>query len=202
MDDSNNETLNELRVKFNLTENFILTVSNLDYRKNLISLLKSYSLLSKNLLSKYSLVVVTNSTQNAFSHDEQISKFFTEHDQLNIKVLFSISDEELRDLYNVCSLFIYASLYEGGGLPVIEAMKCGAPVIASNTSSIPEFAGRTDNLFDPKDESDIKRLMVKALTNKSYAQELRIHGLEFSKNITWDNIVQKAESGYQKLHNN
>ena len=201
MDESNNESLEKIREKFSLPENFILTVSNLDYRKNLLSLLQSYSQLSKSILSKYSLVIVTNSTQNAFSCDMQISKFFTEHDDLEIKLLFSITNDELRGLYNICSLFAYASLYEGGGLPVIEAMKCGAPVIASNTSSIPEFAGRTDNLFDPKDVNDIRKLMEKVLTDENYSNELRMHGLEFSKNITWEKVTERAESGYKKFQN-
>jgi glycosyltransferase involved in cell wall biosynthesis len=78
-------------------------------------------------------------------------------------------------------------------------MKCGAAVIASNSSSIPEFVGRTDNLFNPKNVDNIRHAIENILTNDTFRHEIQNHGLNFSKTITWENVVKKATTAYKML---
>jgi glycosyltransferase involved in cell wall biosynthesis len=115
-----------------------------------------------------------------------------------IKFLYSISAEDVVALYNACSLFVYASLYEGGGLPVLEAMKCGAPVIASNSSSIPEYVGRSDCLFDPKDEEDIGHTIERVLSDEAFREALSAYGEMHSKSHTWDSVVARTLEAYRR----
>ena len=194
--------INKIRQKFSISGNFILTVSNLDHRKNLLSLLKAYTSLPKQLLSQYSLVIVTNSTPKSVRENVDISNYLNSISNHNIIMLYSITDEELCSLYNICDLFVYASLYEGGGLPVIEAMKCGAPVVASNSSSIPELVGRSDNLFSPTNIDEIAETIEKVLSNKNYSNELRNFGIQFANTITWEKVVGRAINGYMALVSN
>ena len=199
MDDTSFDLILEVKKRLRIDGNFILTVSNLDHRKNLLKLLRAFSSLPNYLLEEYSLVVITNSTPEYIRNNREITELMNGQGKTKIKFLHNISNEELCSLYNCCNLFVYASLYEGGGLPVLEAMKCGAPVIASNTSSIPEYIGRTDNLFNPHDMNDIANSMENILTNDSFRHEIAEHGLGFSKNITWNNVVQRAIMAYEHI---
>jgi glycosyltransferase involved in cell wall biosynthesis len=191
--------IEEVKTKYEITGNFILTVSNIDHRKNLGRLLSSYLSLPKYLIEEFPLVVVTNSDPKYINASTEISEAISLGGKTRIRFLYGVSNQELRMLYNSCSLFVYASLYEGGGLPVIEAMKCGAPVVASNTSSIPEYVGRSDNLFNPYKVDDIACMLEKMLTDSEFCQKIRQHGLDFSKNFTWEAVVKKAVGAYDQL---
>mgnify|MGYP001176892008 CR=1 FL=1 len=188
-----------VRKQFSIGKPFLLTVSNTDHRKNLSALLKAFSSLPKTILKEFTLVIVTNSQPQYIESHPEISQYLPGGTDAEIKFIYSASNYDLCTLYNTCTAFIYASLYEGGGLPVIEAMKCGAAVIASNTSSIPEFAGRIDNLFDPKNIDDIRHAIENILTNDTFRQDIKKHGLDFSKTITWENVVTKAMKAYKNL---
>ena len=194
-----NELKEKLKKLFLISGQFVLTVSNTDHRKNLPALLQVFSSLPRTILDEFTLIVVTNSQPQYIESHPDIAPYLVEGTNAKIKFLYSVSNNDLCLLYNTCSTFIYASLYEGGGLPVIEAMKCGAAVIASNTASIPEFAGRTDNLFDPKNVDDIRHAIENILTNDAFHHEIQKHGLEFSKTITWGNVVNKAMKAYKTL---
>ena len=116
-----------------------------------------------------------------------------------IKFLYLIPVDQLVALYNSCHLFVYASLYEGGGLPVVEAMKCGAPVLASNTSSIPEYLGRPDALFNPRDQANIADSMLRVLTDEGFRKELGQYGEEHAKNFSWDGVVKRTMQAYKQV---
>ena len=199
MPDPENELKEKLKKQFNISGQFVLTVSNTDHRKNLPALLQAFSSLPNTILEEFTLIVVTNSQPQYIESHPDLSQYLAEKTNAKIKLLYSVSNYNLCILYNTCSAFIYASLYEGGGLPVIEAMKCGAAVIASNSSSIPEFVGRTDNLFDPKNVDNIRHAIENILTNDAFRHEIQNHGLEFSKTITWENVVDKAMKAYKTL---
>ncbi len=109
------------------------------------------------------------------------------------------SDEELGILYNLCKLFIFPSLYEGFGLPVLEAMTCGAPVIASNNSSLPEVVGRADALFDASNNQSITDAMYKSLTNDPFREDLATFGFARSKQFSWQNTAQRAWDALESL---
>lgn len=189
-----------IRRKFGIPGNFVLTVSNLDHRKNLKALLKSYSALPAHIRREYPLVLVTNSSPQHMENDQDIQQYLNlQEATFAFKVLYSVTNDELRTLYNLCNLFVFASLYEGGGLPVVEAMKCGAPVVAGNTSSIPEFVGRMDNLFDPTNMEEITNAIEEMLTNEHFRSEIQAYGLEQAKQITWERVVHRVMQAYQGL---
>lgn len=193
------DLVSSIRKKYGIDGSFVLTVSNLDHRKNLVGLLRAFSRLPQSLLREFSLVVVTNSGAEYIRANNEINDLIDKNKNLKFKFLYFIPDEDLNVLYNVCQLFVYASLYEGGGLPVLEAMKCGAPVLASNTSSIPELVGRTDTLFDPNDLDDIAALMTKILMDSDYRLEVAQYGLQHSKNFSWETVVKRAMGAYEYI---
>lgn len=103
-----------------------------------------------------------------------------------------ISDDVLIKLYNLCTAFIFPSSREGFGLPVLEAMACGAPTIAAHASSIPEVVGLEEALFDPESEADIARLLSKTLADEAFRARLREHGLARAQKFSWDETACRA----------
>lgn len=110
-----------------------------------------------------------------------------------------VSDTDLVALYNTCKAFIFPSCYENFGLPVLEAMRCGAPVIGSNASSIPEVIGNDEALFDPHSTQDMARMMEKLLTDDEFCRDLRKHAVAHAENFSWDKTAEKALSAMRKL---
>lgn len=110
-----------------------------------------------------------------------------------------VSDEGLRDLYQGCDLFIFASRYEGLGLPVLEAMRCGAPVIISNRPAMNELIQIDDAQFNPEDSTDISRVMQRALTDDEFQSRLREYGLQHSKEFTWERVAQMSADCYREV---
>ncbi len=110
-----------------------------------------------------------------------------------------VSDAVLRDLYQGCDLFIFASRYEGLGLPVLEAMRCGAPVIISNRPAMNELIQIDDAQFDPEDSTDIARVMQRALTDAEFQGRLREYGLRHSREFTWARVAQVSADCYREV---
>ena len=92
-----------------------------------------------------------------------------------------VPDEDLVALYNLCALFVFPSWHEGFGLPALEAMRCGAPVIAANSSSLPEVVGWEDALFAPRSDDAMADKMTRALTDSSFRAELVRRGVEIGR---------------------
>jgi hypothetical protein len=111
-----------------------------------------------------------------------------------------VSDEDLVSLYNICKLFVFPSLYEGFGLPVLEAMRCGAPVIGSNNSSIPEIIGLEEALFDPTSINSISDKMGQALTDEQFREKLRDNGIVQSARFSWEICAGRALEAMQLLY--
>lgn len=193
-------TIDALQIvqKHNIQGPFVMTVSNLDHRKNLVTLLKAFTSLPDFILREFSLIVICNSDPKYVERNSDVSELLN-HGLARIKFLYFIPIDELVALYNTCHLFVYASLYEGGGLPAVEAMKCGAPVLASNTSSIPEYIGRADALFDPRDHASIADSMLHVLTNEAFRKELGQYGEEHARNFSWDGVAKRTMQAYEQV---
>ena len=118
-------------------------------------------------------------------------------------VLFiGYADEDLLPiLYNGCTAFIYPSLYEGFGLPPLEAMHCGAPVITSNTTSIPEVVSDCGLLIDPTSQSQLSEAIVKLLNDIELQQRYQLLGLMRSKNFSWHNTALNTIKAYTEILN-
>lgn len=190
--------IQEMKRKYKIRNKFIFNLGSIDIRKNQKNLILAFSNLPPDLLDQYTLVIACNYSPE----DTNTLRAFAEN-QLKDKVIFLhfCPDEDVNLLYNMCDLFVMPSLYEGFGLPVLEAMRCGAPAIASHTSSIPEITGRTDNLFDPNDTAGLTGLMVKVLRNKAYQEELRRYGMKRSKEFSWDKVARKTMEAYENFLN-
>ncbi|MER3404504.1 MAG: glycosyltransferase family 1 protein, partial [Chloroflexota bacterium] len=112
-----------------------------------------------------------------------------------------VDDAALRALYTAASALAYPSLYEGFGIPPLEAMACGTPVVASNVSSIPEVVGDAGLLVDPLDHGALAAALARVLTDRALAQELRRRGLERARQFTWERQARKLMALYRGITN-
>ncbi len=180
---------------------FILYCGAMDVRKNVRRLIRAYSNLSKEIKLKYKLVFVGKLTEEEVNKIRQWSKEETVN-KSSIVILGYVPDDQLVALYNNCSLFVLPSIHEGFGLPVLEAMSCGAPVIGSNVTSIPEVIGLKDALFDPFDVTDMTRLISTALSDIDFNYKLRKNSIQRSKLFSWDQCAFEALKYFiQKVNN-
>ena len=160
--------------KYNIPKNFILYVGSTQKQKNVQALIRAYARIEKEISHK--LVIVGT---KIFGGRNYLSKLIKDL-HLEESVIFTgyISDEELPAFYNAASLFVFPSLYEGFGLPPLEAMACGTPVITSNRASLPEAVGDAGIMVDPDDIEGLAKAMVKLTTDEELRQTMIKRGLE------------------------
>jgi len=167
-------------------EPFILYVGRLARTKNLDRLLLAFRRLKQDESFKdYELWIV-----GAGSSD-WILQYIDSDVKNSVKILENVSDEELVNLYNKASLFVFPSLYEGFGFPPLEAMACGCPVVVSKTGSLPEVCGDAAYYIDPLDVESIYKGIYEVLTNKSLRNSLVKKGLVHIKKYKWDTSIKK-----------
>jgi glycosyltransferase involved in cell wall biosynthesis len=111
-----------------------------------------------------------------------------------------VSDDELSKFYSACLFFVFPSIYEGFGLPVLEAMKCGAPSIIGKTSSLPEVAGDCAHYFDPTSLDSLLETFWAAYENPEKVQTLRAQGLERAEQFSWSEAAQKIHRMYDEIN--
>ena len=174
---------------------FLLFVGTLEPRKNIPALLKAYhTVRSRGIPHK--LVIAGNT---GWKYEE----IFAQLDRLNLRkdVIFTgyVPDSDLILLYNLADIFIYPSLYEGFGLPLLEAMACGTPVISSDVSSIPEVVGKAGILVDPTSTDRIADAIETLVRDENYRRELRHSGLIQAKRFSWERTAQQTWSVYEEI---
>ena len=176
---------------------YILYVGSIEARKNLKTLLEAYAQV-RCWSQKWKLVIVG-------AHKWKYSAVFAtlERLQLTSDVHFTgyVAEEDLPALYNGASLFVFPSLYEGFGLPVLEAMACGTPVITSNCSSLPEVAGEAAILVDPNDVNAIAMAIRQVLEESALADNMKVKGLARAQQFSWENTAKKTVSVYETALN-
>lgn len=181
----------DLRRLFGLGPRFIMYSGAADERKNHLRLIEAFASLSKRTRAGLKLVIAGG---DAGSHERR----FVEHAQIHglsvndLVITGKVSDEQMNALYNLCDLFVFPSWHEGFGLPALEAMKCGAPVLAANNTSLPEVVGRDDALFNPFEVSSISAAMARALDDKDFRSELSAHGLKRANAFSWEESASRA----------
>ena len=184
----------DLKVSFDLPKKFIFSVGSIEPRKNLLGLLKAYNLLSNELKKEYKLVLAGF---KGWENKEIVD--LINQDKENIFYLGFISDQELAKVYNLASCFLFPSFYEGFGLPVLEAMACGTPVVCSDSSSIPEVGGDAVVYCDPYDINDIKDKIEFVLKDSSLQQEMIKKGLERAQLFSWDKSADEHLKVFKSL---
>ncbi|MFA6433289.1 MAG: glycosyltransferase family 1 protein [Elusimicrobiales bacterium] len=180
------EELAPVKAKYSLPDRFILCVGSMEPRKNLISLLKAYSSLDRSARAGFKLVFVGFKGWENKEIMELLAKVKDEAVYLGY-----ITDAELGALYNLASFFLYPSFYEGFGLPPLEAMACGCPVVVSKAASLPEVCGGAAVYIDPHDIDGIAQGIKKVAGDDSLRKTLSSAGLERAKLFSWEKTAQE-----------
>lgn len=175
------EEVREITCRFGIKRPFVLYTCNVDYRKNLDGMLRAYARLPGDVRSKHQLVL-TQVDDSGFH--KRLRELGLGNDE--VVVTGRINDIDLVALYNLCKIFVFPSLYEGLGLPIIEAMACGAPVIAANNSSLPEVIGRSDALFDAGKPEAIASAINHVLCDDRFRQDLAEYGIRRAREFRWE----------------
>ncbi len=176
------EGIAETMKRFGITEKYLLCLSTVEPRKNMLRTIQAYeSYVLKNSLP-YKLVIVGGKGWK----DGEIYDYVNKH-QLQEHVLFTgyVSNQDVKNIYANATLFIYASLYEGFGIPVLEAMQSGVPVITSNVSSMPEVAGKACLLVDPYNIEEIRDAIVTVLNSPKLQADMRSKGIKQASKFSW-----------------
>ena len=187
-----------LKEKFGITMPFVLYTGSGDPRKNLKRLLKAYALIPKEIRLEYQLVLAGRIDRaEHLSLLKSIKSFGMHKDE----VVFTeyITDAELQTLYYTCKLFVFPSWHEGFGLPALEAMKCGAAVISSNTSSLPEVVNLEEALFDPLSTESITSKLVEFLSKPEWIERMKAHAKIQAPLFSWDASAKRAIAGFEAL---
>ncbi|MFT5873302.1 MAG: glycosyltransferase involved in cell wall biosynthesis [Clostridium sp.] len=188
---------NFLKDMYNLSDPFILYLGGFSERKNVASILTAFSKVYKDLNKNYNLVIV-----GGYKDSNQKLVKLTNELKIDSHVIFTgfVPEEHLPIFYNGCDTFIYPSFYEGFGLPPLEAMNCGTPVIASNLTSIPEVVGDGGILINPYDISEISLAIGNLLSNEKLKSELGYKGLNRAKKFSWQNTARNTLKAYESVY--
>ncbi|WP_210490490.1 glycosyltransferase family 4 protein [Rufibacter aurantiacus] len=170
-----------------LPENYLVYVGNVKPHKNLITLLKAYAGLDSPLQAKYHLVIV-GQKQGFITPDQEVFQFLEQQPSLRGLVHFTgfVPDELLPFLYKCASLSVFPSVYEGFGLPPLESMASGCPVVASSSASIPEVCGDAALYFRALDAEELRALLKTVLTDERLRADLVKRGLKQIEEYTWE----------------
>jgi glycosyltransferase involved in cell wall biosynthesis len=189
------EQIAYVRGVYGLPEHYLLFVGSIEERKNLRRVLEAYALVREQGFP-HALVVVG---PQKWKYAPILEKLRALH--LEEAVIFTgyARQEDLPALYTGADAFVFPSLYEGFGLPVLEAMACGAPVITSNTSSLPEVAGDAALLVDPYDVSALQTAITQLLTQSSLRATLRAKGLARAQRFSWQHTAQQTLAVYHSV---
>ncbi|HEY1608146.1 MAG TPA: glycosyltransferase [Paraburkholderia sp.] len=187
-----------LRCKFGLTREIVLNTGGADERKNLRRLVQADGKLPAELRGRHQLLLAGHMVPERV---DELRQDAADSGLAEDEVVFTgyLSDEELIQLYNLCKLFVFPSWHEGFGLPPLEAMACGAPVIGANTSSLPEVIGLEEAMFDPLDVETIAGKLQQALEDDAFLEKLRAHGPSRAQLFSWDETARRAIAAWEQL---
>lgn len=181
--------------KYGIKQPYILSVGRLNPRKNLAALVRAYHRLKIEKHIPHQLAIVGKTDYDTAHTIEEIRGVENE----GIVMTGFVLQKELPLLYRGADIFVYASLFEGFGLPVLEAMAAGAPVITSNTTSLPETAGGAALLIDPFSEEDFATAMGRLAEDEKLREELRAKGRARAREFTWEAAARKTLAIYESV---
>ena len=185
----------EMKNRMGIKGNFILSVAFSHPHKNLSRLLQAYHILRKDKGITHQLLLTGNPGRDHSELVRMVRKL-----GINQEVIFTgyLPDHLMPLVYQAADLFVFPSLYEGFGLPILESMACGTPVVSSNAASLPEVVGRAGILVDPHDVNKMAGAMYRVLSDKSLAQDLVKKGLKQSKRFSWVETAKETLAIYKK----
>ena len=183
----------ETKARLGVTPPYVLSVGTLEPRKNLVRLVRAYRQVAPDV--PHALVLAGAPGWRSEELDAELAR----NGPGTVVRTGSLSGEDLDVLYRGADAFAYPSLYEGFGLPVVEAMARGVPTLASNASSIPQVAGDAALLVDPTDVSEIAEGLARLLTEPAFAEDLRQRGLQRAATFTWAATARATLDVYRHL---
>lgn len=189
---------NEAYSRLGLSRPSVFYTGGLDERKNVDTLIRAYAALPNSLRERHQLVVAGKGEAEQQNLRAVARRVGLHPDELVLPGY--LSEADLVFLYNECRLFVFPSKLEGFGLPALEAMACGAPVICSNAASLPEVAGREDMLFDPGSPEQLRERMAAVLCNPHRAEELAAYGQQRAGAFNWDAVAERALESFERRH--
>lgn len=191
------ESVQKLKASYGISMDFVLYTGGDDARKNMEGLIKSYANIPQHLRKNLQLVFVC---EIQASQKAVLINLAKKAGMKQDEIVFTgfVPDEDLVKLYNICKLFIFPSKYEGFGLPVLEAMQCGAPVIGANNSSICEIIQRSDALFDANNTEEMTQALVNVLSNEGLQRELAEYGIKRSKDFSWKKSAEISLQAFRE----
>ncbi len=187
--------MDDLKKKFGISGQYILFVGTLQPRKNIEKLIEAFSLLKK---SDMRLLIVG---KKGWLYEQILASPQKYQVADRVKFLDFVSDEDLPSLYKNAVCFVLPSLYEGFGLPVLEAMKNGCPVLASDVSSLPEAGGDAALYFNPTSASDIADKLEKVISSPKLREEMVKKGYNQIKKFSWDKTAKETLKVLEKIVN-
>ncbi|MDM8521638.1 glycosyltransferase family 1 protein [Anaerolineales bacterium HSG6] len=189
------DLLQQVKQRYQLPDQFVLHVGTIEPRKNLSRLLEAF----QPLLSDWPDLRLVLIGKKGWLYDQ----FFQRLQQLGLeeRVIFPgfVAEEDLPAIYQLATVFVYPSLYEGFGLPPIEAMACGTPVVSSNSSSLPEVVGDAGLLIDPNDSQAIHVAMQRVLSSADLRADLAERGLKQAAKFSWQQAASELMDVYRAL---
>jgi len=186
------ESIAAVRSKYGLPDRYILYLGSNKPHKNLIRLIAAFA----QSASKNKLVIAGH-----WDNRHQEPRRYVEQYDLQEQVVFAgpVSEADLPALYSGAVLFVFPSLYEGFGLPVLEAMACGAPVACSNTPGLQEAAGDAAILFDPLDVESLTEAIISVVADEELRQDLRAKGMAQAARFSWEQTAQATLAVYDQV---
>jgi glycosyltransferase involved in cell wall biosynthesis len=190
------EDVARVRERYQLDHGFVLYVGNIRPHKNLVRLIEAFDRLRKSGFEEIKLLIIGDEISKLPAlrravHEHKLHK--------QVRFLGYLPDETLAVLYRLASVFVFPSLYEGFGLPPLEAMACGTPVVTSNVSSLPEVAGDAAILVDPYDVGSIEEGVRRVLTDPVLAATMRAKGILRAREFSWERSVARTRELYCEL---
>ncbi len=189
------ENLDRLREKYHLAERFVLYIGTIEPRKNLPRLVEAFATVA----AKDPAIQLVIAGKMGWMAEGLFATIERLH--LASRIVFTgfVAEEDKPSLLSACTMFVYPSLYEGFGLPALEAIACGAPTITSNTSSLPEVVGDAALLIDPTDTEALAAAMEKLLSSPDLREELKKKGPAQASQFTWERTAALTADVYRSM---
>lgn len=188
--------LSDISLKYNLKKPFLFFAGSLSPRKNILNIIKAFEIIKEKI--PHNIYFTAGESWN----DGEVFKYIEQHElgERIIRLGF-LSEEELVALYNLADCYLYPSLYEGFGLPILEAQACGCPVITSKVASCPEVAGDSALLVNPYDPKDIAEAIIKLVDNNSLRKGLIKKGFQNIRRFSWGKTAEEHLKLFINVHN-
>ena len=189
--------LRRIRMTYGIERDYILALGSIQPRKNLVRLIKAYSSLCQGR-AQGELPLLVLAGKRGWLESETLRAAETSNARKDIRFIGYVPDADLPGLYCAALCFAYPSYFEGFGLPVVEAMQCGTPVIAGNKTSLPEIVADAAVLVDPFNETKIAEALIRLISKPNERADFRARGLQRAREFNWKKTAQLTLKAYER----